>query len=178
MALPDIFKRAQGTAVIWGDAGGTSPVTVTNTLTLDALASAAARMGDEVNLGALWNQEYAVHLWVETGTAPTAGTTVELYLACSYDGVNWPGKVTGSDAAYPSTVANNKRQLGPPANVLIATNDTNTLLYQQPTLWRPKAQYVAPVVVNLLGQAFRDLATASDHKSRVILIPLLDTLEE
>lgn len=175
MALPDYFKIEQGTAVIWGEAGGSG---VTNTLSLDALADAAGRMGAAVDLGAQWDEEYYVEFRVETGTAPTAGNTAELYLATSYDNTNWPGKVTGSDAAYPATVANNKKQLGAPVAILVATNDGNTVLIQQGVIWRPQARYVAPVVINLLGQAFRDEATASNNDSRVIIVPRRSLIQD
>lgn len=168
MALPDYLMAGLGTAIIWGEAGGSG---VTNTLSLDALADTAGRMGAAVDLGATWDDEYFLEAYVETGTAPTAGNLVEIYLAWSRDNTNWPGKVTGSDAAYPSTVSANKRQLGTPALVLVATNDGNTDLKQNGVLIRPRARYVVPVVVNLLGQAFRDEATASNNGSRVILVP-------
>lgn len=172
MALPDYFKCELGTAVIWGEAGATGiSLTVTNTLSLDALADTSGRMGASVDLGAAWDQEYLLFVTVETGTAPTAGKTVEVYLAWSLDNTNWPGKVTGSDAAYPSTVSANKLQLGNPAVLLIATNDGNTVLKQQPEVVLPKGRYVAPVVINLLGQAFRDEATAANNDSRVVLVP-------
>lgn len=174
MALPDYIKASQGTAIIWGESGASG---VTNTLSLDALANAAGRMGASVDLGATWDQDYLVYLYIETGTAPTAGNTVELYLACSYDNSNWPGKVTGSDAAYPTTVANNKLQLEL-VQVLVATGDGNTTLRQAPTLWRPKGRYVAPVVVDLLGQAFRNETTDSDNDSRVILVPYKSSIED
>lgn len=174
MALPDYFKYALGTPVIWGEAGATGgSLTVTNTLSLDALANAAGRMGASVDLGATWDREYLLYLIVETGTAPTAGLTVECYLAYSHDNTNWPGKVTGSDAAYPTTVADNKRQLGFPSNILIASADANTVLKQQATVVRARGRYVAPVVVNLLGQALRDEATATNNDSRVVLVPIV-----
>lgn len=175
MALPDIFKQALGTAVVWGTASGSG---VTNTITLDALADAAGRMGAAVDLGALWRKWYALMLWVETGTAPTAGLTVELYMACSHDNSNWPGKVTGSDAAYPTTVAANKKQLGNPVSILVATADGTTQLKQAPVLWRPTGRYVTPVVINLLGQAFRDETTAADNDSRVIMVPIESSIED
>ena len=168
MALPDYFKVEQGTAIVWGEASGSG---VTNTLSLDALAAAGGRMGAAVDLGSAFDEEYAVIVRVETGTAPTAGGVVEVYLASSHDNSTWPGKVTGSDAAYPATISANKLQLGPPVAFLVATADTNTILYQQPVIWRPPCRYVAPVVVNLMSQAFRDEATASNNDSRVILIP-------
>lgn len=165
MALPDYFKIEQGTAIIWGTPSGAG---VTNNMTLDALASAAGREGVKADLGATFDEEYYVGLRVETGTAPTAGTIVSLYLASSYDNTTWPGLVTGADAAY--TVAN-VNQLGPPVNILVATNVTNTLIIQAAVIWRPPARYVTPVIINSLGQAFRDETTASDNDSRVILVP-------
>lgn len=178
MALPDYFKQGQGTAVVWGEAGATGAATVTNTLSLDALANGSGRMGASVDLGSTWDMDYAVYLWVETGTAPTAGNTVELYFGCSHDNSTWSGKVTGSDAAYPTTVANNKLLLGPPVSILVAPNDANTILRQQPVIWRPPARYIAPVVVNLLGQAFRDEATATNNDSRVILVPIQSSIAD
>lgn len=168
MALPDYQKAELGTSVVWGEASGSG---VTNTLSLDALANGSGRMGASVDLGSVFEDEYVLEVRVETGTAPTAGNVVEVYLAWSTDNSNWPGKVTGSDAAYPSTVSANKLQLGIPAAVLVATNDGNTTLKQNGIIVRPAGRYVAPVVVNLLGQAFRDEATNSNNDSRVVLTP-------
>lgn len=170
MALPDYFTQDAGTQVIWGEAGASG---VTATCSLDALGSTNARMGAAVDLGANWRQMYFVDLIVESGTAPTAGTTVDLYLACSHDNSNWPGGVTGSDAAYKNGEESEwVKQLGGIAAQLIATNDSNTVQRQQPVIWVPKGRYVVPVVHNLLGQAFRDEATATNNDSRVILTPV------
>ena len=179
MALPDFFTIGQGTPVIWGEAGATGiSLTVTKTLSLDALADGAGRMGASADLGANWYLEYLLWLIVETGTAPTAANIVELFMACSHDNTNWPGKVTGTDAAYPTTVSANKKQLGAPASILIATADANAILYQAPVIWRPAGRYVAPVVVNSLGQAFRDETTATNNDSRVVLVPRQLTIQD
>jgi hypothetical protein len=175
MALPDSFKVSQGTAIIWGEAGASG---VTHTLSLDALADGAARQGASADLGAGgadWDREYLVYLVAETGTAPTAGNVVDLYLVSSQNGTDWPAKVTGSDAAYTLGTADaNLRQAGAPVVSLFATNDANTVLRQAPVVWRPAGRYVAPIVDNNLGQAIRDEATATNNDSRVILIPLVD----
>ena len=169
MALPDYIEATQGTAIIWGEAGASG---VTATLSVDGLANAAARQGASVDLGANFADEYLVYLQVETGTAPTAGNTVEVYLISSWDNTNWPAKVTGSDGAYTlGTSDANLRQAGPPAITLIATNDGNTVLTQAPTIWRPRGRYVAPIIDNNLGQAFRDETTATDNGTRIILVP-------
>jgi hypothetical protein len=169
MALPDYIEATQGTAIIWGEAGASG---VTATLSVDGLANGAARQGASVDLGANFADEYLVYLQVETGTAPTAGNTVEVYLLSSWDNTNWPAKVTGSDGAYTlGTSDANLRQAGPPAITLIATNDGNTVLTQAPTIWRPRGRYVAPIIDNNLGQAFRDETTATDNGTRIILVP-------
>jgi hypothetical protein len=172
MALPDYIEVTQGTAIVWGEAGASG---VTATLSLDGLANGAARMGAAVDLGANFANfadEYIVELRVETGTAPTAGNTVELYLLSSTDNSNWPAKVTGSDAAYTlGTNDANLRQAGSPVATLVATNDGNTVLIQNQSIWRPRGRYVVPIVDNNLGQAFRDETTATDNGSRVILTP-------
>ena len=169
MPLPDYVEITQGTAIVWGEAGAPG---VTATLSLDALANGAARQGASVDLGANFADEYIVELRVETGTAPTAGNTVELYLLSSTDNSNWPAKVTGSDAAYTlGTTDANLRQAGSPVVTLVATNDGNTVLIQNQSIWRPRGRYVVPIVDNNLGQAFRDETTATDNGSRVILTP-------
>jgi hypothetical protein len=169
MALPDYVEITQGTAIVWGEAGASG---VTATLSLDGLANGAARQGASVDLGANFADEYIVELRVEAGTAPTAGNTVELYLISSTDNSNWPAKVTGSDGAYTlGTSDANLRQAGPPVATLVATNDGNTVLIQNQSIWRPRGRYVVPIVDNNLGQAFRDETTATDNGSRVILTP-------
>jgi hypothetical protein len=169
MALPDKIQITQGTAIIWGEAGATG---VTHTLSFDGLANAAARMGASADLGANWDDEYLVYYQIETGTAPTAGLTSDLYLISSYDGSSWPAKVTGSDGAYTLGTADaNLRQAGPPVVSLIATNDGNTVLIQAPVIWRPRGRYVVPISDNNLGQAYRDETTATDNGSRIILVP-------
>lgn len=180
MPLPDYLRQTQGTPVIWGEAGATGiSLTVTKTLSLDALADGSARMGASADLGANWNREYIVILIIETGTAPTAGSTVDLYFACSHDNVNWPGGVTGSDGAWPGDGNEDEwsKQLEHVVS-LVATNDANTVQMQSPVIWRPKGRYVAPVVDNNLGQAIRDEATATNNDSRVVLVPLDEVISD
>jgi hypothetical protein len=169
MALPDYVEVTQGTAIIWGESGATG---VTAVCSLDALANGAAQQGASVDLGANFADEYLVYFSVETGTAPTAGTTAEAYLVSSYDNTLWPAKVTGSNGAYTlGTSDANLRQAGPPVVSLVATNDGNTVLTQAPSIWRPRGRYVTCIIDNNLGQAFRDETTATDNGSRLILVP-------
>lgn len=177
MALPDYRKAEHGTAVIWGEAGASG---VTKTLTFEALASGSGRMGASADLGAAWDQEYYVQLVIETGTAPTAGGTVDLYLACCYDNSSWPAGVTGSDGAWPADGNEDEwaLQLGLPVCQLKATNDGNTVQRQQPVIWRPAGRYVAPVVDNNMDQAVRDEVTATNNDSRIFLVPVRDFIQD
>jgi hypothetical protein len=169
MALPDYLQITQGTAIVWGESGASG---VTATLSLDALASGSARQGASVDLGANWEDEYIAILAIETGTAPTAGNTYELYLGYSFNNSVWPAKLTGSDGAYTlGTSDANLRQIGTPAVVLVVTNDADTLLVQASSIIRPRGRYVVPLVDNNSGQAIRDRATNTDNLSRVYLIP-------
>lgn len=169
MALPDYIQLTQGTAIVWGESGASG---VTAVCSLNNLANGSAQQGASIDLGANWEDEYAAILAIETGTAPTAGNTYELYFGFSHDNTNWPAKLTGSNGAYTlGTSDANLRQIGTPAVVLTVTNDGNTLLIQTGSIIRPRARYVAPLVDNNSGQATRNQATASNNLSRVYLVP-------
>lgn len=177
MALPDYIKTSYGTPIVWGEAGASG---VTHTMSLDALADGSARMGAVADLGASWDRDYVVMLVVETGTAPTAGNSAQLYLPCTHSTSYYPGGVTGSDGAWPSDGNEDEwvKQLGAPVVSLTATNDGNVVQVQAPVIWRPRGRYVVPVVDNNLGQAFRDEATATNNDSRVIIIPLVEAITD
>lgn len=170
MALPDYFKIEPGTAAIWGEAGASG---VTKTLSLNALAAGSARMGAYADLGAQFDEEYLVQLIIESGTAPTAGGSIDLYLACADDTGRFPGGVSGSDGAWPADGNEDEwaKQLGSPVCSLIATNDGNAIQRQAPVIWRPSGRYVAPVVDVNWDQAVRSEGTAPDNASRIILVP-------
>ena len=87
------------------------------------------------------------------------------------------GIVTGSDAAYPLIVATNKKQLGNPPILFVAVNTGNFTQRQTPTVIRPWARYVAPLVVNLLGQSVRS-TTAASNNSRLIMVPLAALVQD
>jgi hypothetical protein len=137
-------------------------------------------MGAVADLGAQYDQEYMVMLAIESGTAPTAGGGIQLYLACTHSTSYYPGGVTGTDAAWPADGDEDEwaKQLGAPVLSLIATADANVTQVQAPVIWRPAGRYVVPVVDNNMSQAFRDQATASNNTSRVILVPLAATIAD
>lgn len=177
MALPDheLIDFA-ATQVIWGEAGATG---VTNTITFEALAAGSARMGAEDDLGATLPPRYKVELRIESGTAPTAGGTYDLFLAWGDDGTTYPGGVSGSDGAWPADGNEDEwvKQLEYVGS-LVVTNDGNTVQVQAPWIVYPKSRYVVPVVDNNTDQAIRDETTATDNDSRIILTPIDDQIED
>lgn len=165
-----------GTPIVWGTSGGSG---VTKNILLDALAAGAAREGVYADLGATFPEWFSLWLWAETGTAPTADEQVECWLNWSHNTTDWSGGGTGTDAAY--TIGSNNANLrlvnqgSQSANVLV-TATANTLFKAGPFSVRARARYVSPIVVNRFAtQTLRDQATASDHASRVILVPLTPT---
>lgn len=176
MALPDGIFYQQGTVITWGDSGAAG-VSSGAWLSLNNLADNAGRMGQAMDLGATFAIDYAVTLAIEAGTAPASGTRAELYLAFSHQNSFFPGMVTGMDAAYPATVDQNKRMLGNPHVILSAVNTGNFTFIQAPAVVTPTGRYVAPVVVNLLGQVVRN-TTAASNNSRVVMTPLQHTVTD
>ena len=137
-------------------------------------------MGAEVDLGAEWHDEYLLIVAIESGTAPTAGGLIDVYLAWSYDGTNYPNGISGSDGAWPADGNEDEhaKQLGLPAYSLPATNDANTVQIGQAVRVRAKGRYVVPVVDNNWDQAIRDETTATDNGSRIILIPINSFIQD
>ena len=177
MALPDYVGFVAGTKIVWGEAGASG---VTHTLSLNNLASTAARQGASADLGLsllggtliLLPEFVIVEFGIETGTAPTAGNTCAAWLIASTDNTWWPAKVTGSDAAYTRGASDaNLRQAGTAVITLVATNDANTTLRQANVRFSPNGRYLAPIVANDLGQATRNETTATDNESRLKVTP-------
>lgn len=158
-------------AIVWGTASAAiMGLTVTKNMSVNALAQGSARMGVYADLGADWHQEWLLWLAIETGTANTAGNAAHAYMAETFDTTYWPGKVDGTDAAYPTTVVDNLKMLGPPITSLIVNADANTVLIQNPVLYVPAARYIAPVIYNNMGNAIRNEGTASNNNSGIVLI--------
>lgn len=160
----------QGTAIIWGHPSGAG---VTNNISVNSLASASARQGAYVDLGAQWDDEYILEAWIETGTAPTAGLAVDVYAVFATANTYWPGGTDGTDSAWPSDGNEDEwaLQLGAPAVSVISSNDTNYLVKQASVVIKAKARYMTVVVDNNWDQAIRNQATAADNNTRIILTP-------
>ena len=102
-----------GTAIVFGVSGSFSPAdagtqhaaAITDVLTLSALADAAGRQSDKVDLTATRAPEYELFAAVDfTGETPTAGNTVDYYWLPSTSGTQANGNIagnSGADAAAP-----------------------------------------------------------------------------
>jgi hypothetical protein len=170
MALPDYFKAKvdYSSAFVWGPSGATGgSITVTNAMNLDALASASARQGVYADLGSgEYYDEWVLWAMVETGTSPTAGAGIDIYLAWSPFTGTFPGRAAGTDSSYSASRDNLDYVTSIRAEAV-----SNTVIQGIPTLVRPKGRYVCPVLYNGSGQAIRNQTTDSDNLSRIILMP-------
>lgn len=165
----------QGTAIVWGTSGGSG---VTNNINLDGLGSGAAREGAAVDLGSTFAEWWSLWIWAETGSAPTADTSAEVWLNWSHDNSNWSGGGSGTDTGF--TLGTNDANLrlvgrGSQSGNVLVTASANTLFKAGPFAVRAMSQYVSPIFVNRMNTALRDLTTASDHASRIIMVPLTPT---
>lgn len=154
----------QGTAIVVKESGGNVVFTPKN------IANNTGRMSASIDLGATFAGRYAVECQSKLASAPTAGLTIEVYWATSKDDSVWPGKVTGTDAAYPATVDDNKKQLA----LLGSLTCHNTTDAQIKTLGlRPIGRYGVIVWINKTGQTLTNVA--ADHI--VTLTPIIDEIQ-
>jgi hypothetical protein len=160
----------EGTKIVWGPANGTG---VTKNFSINGLASTSAWMGEVADLGIDIPPLVSVNLYVETGLAPAAGLTIDLYLAWSQDGIRFPSIVTGLDASFTRGINDaNLRPFGGIIYSLVVLNLANTRLYQRPWYVQP-FRYVVPVLVNNMGQAIRNQSPASNNLTRVEIVPMI-----
>ncbi len=159
MALPDSAKITIGTPIVLADAtdaGSGSAVlgARTDQIDLTSLASDAMRQGAKVDFSANIDLEYVVAGAFEFATAPTAGETVDLYMAWSNDaaaGDGNPGGVSGADSAY--TGSSKQLQY---VGSLVATVDVapNVQIDTAISTISPRARYGTLVVHNNTSDAF------------------------
>lgn len=155
----------QGTAITIKASGGTVVFTPQN------IANNEAWMSASIDLGAKFAKLYNVTVQSKLQAAPDAGLTIQVYWAASTDEVVWPGKVTGSDAAYPSTIDDNVKQLTP----LGSLPCHNTTDEQIKVLGlRPIGRYGVIVWVNKTAQTLTNVAV--DHI--VTLTPIIDEIQD
>ena len=165
MSQEVLFKA--GAAVTWSASGGDA------VLRLSGLADGAARRGGQVDLGERFAELYLMTVEIPMASAPTAGETIEVYLARSPDGETWPAGAYGHEGPYKTgEVSEWKKQFGVPDAVLPVTADDSDTMQTWSCVVRPMARYIAPVVANGAGVAVASLATG-----KITLTPLIKELQ-
>lgn len=135
------------------------------------IANNLAWMSASIDLGAKFADRYAVECQSKLVSAPDAGLGIEVFWATSKDDSVWPGKVTGSNGAYPATIDDNKKQL----TLLGHLTCHNTTDAQIKTLGlRPIGRYGVIVWVNKTAQTLTN--TAADHI--VTLTPIVPEIQD
>ena len=149
-----------GTTKKWTSSGGDHVLTGTS------LANAAGRAGDKCSnndiLDATKGLAAQLEIWATTKpqSAPTAGTTLDVYLAFSDSGTagtDNPGNLSGADAALGNV------DLCPQfvfVGSIVMSNSLGTGVQQQRFTVVPQDQYVIPIIVNNSGQTLS--ATGTD----------------
>lgn len=136
--MPTEILVKDGASVTYRDGGGTYAMDLTG------LATNTGRIGPSHDRGATRGRRVAVTLEATFGSAPTDGTSVDVYLATSPDGgTTWDGGITAGDGALGS--ADTLRQLRRVGSLRL-DNVTTT---QQAT-WELElgARRVVPVIYN------------------------------
>lgn len=169
MAANDILCE-QGAAITWKDP---SAGTAYKDLTLAALAATSGRMGEVADLGAKFARRAFLEVsLVNGGTAPAAGAIMEIYWAPSSSSTVFPGAVTGADADYPATVANNKLQLML-VGFFICANQTSNVAQSMNFIFDVPSRYGAPVVINQSAQSL-NTSTGTSSLHFLTLTPIND----
>jgi hypothetical protein len=144
----------------------TYPAAATITFALPSLANGAWRASTAVDNTANLYMDATIGGSIQVdSTAPTAGGTIDFYLYASYDGTNYTGGVTGTDATY-SDVNNETSFHFMHSIVVTATIDINyewgpfnvlSVLGHMPPKW-------GIVVENNTGRLFHATGTANITK--------------
>lgn len=181
MALPDSLKLTVGTAIVLADTTDYLPTAANNLgsrtdqLALASVANAAARQSAKIDFGAnrapLWNLACSL----EIAATPTAGNTIDFYLAPSNSGTAGtanPGGVSGSDAAYTgysSNLTDSLKQLLYIGSHICTAQATATVQVNLSVgVFMPPERYGTIVVVNNSGAAMH----SDDVEMAVVLTPV------
>lgn len=161
------IKRTQGTAITWTSSGGNYAITATS------LASGSYRQGAKGDLTASFADSFDVAFYCQPVSAPTAGTTADLYWAASTSataGTDNPGGCDGTDSAYvgygaAATDADEAVfQLEFLGSVIFTADSVQQVARMR---LNPVARYGMPVIKNVAGVALHGTGT----NIKVVLTP-------
>lgn len=181
MALPDSFKRTVGTAIVLADTTDYSPANSlgsrTNQLDLTSVANAAARQSDKIDFGANRAELWSLAAAIEIAATPTAGLTIDFYLAPSHSATAATangGGIGGADAAYTgysSNLTDSLKQLMYLGSMVTTAQATGTVqIAINVCVFAPPERYGTIVVVNNSGAAL--------HSDAVEMAVRLSPIEE
>ena len=189
--MPNEVLVKQGTIKAFGVTASFSPAdsatdmtgggSITDVLTLSALANGAGRQSTKTDLGATRADRYAVFAAVDfTGETPTAGNSVDFYWAPSISTTTANSNIagnSGSDAAAPGgalgsiTLAEFIEQCQPIGSLII--HDGASVQNGFVGIFTPATRYGQMIVVNNSGDAFE----ADDVENHVVMIPMVDEIQ-
>jgi hypothetical protein len=170
-----------GTAIVWTEIAEFADVPFTHNdavqLNLGALANAAARQGDKVDLGATRARQYAVRIGIELDVDLAAAGTIDVYWSSSPSGTAATGNTggaSGAEGAYTVGTTVGLEQLMLIGVFPLKSGLLDDTCYQGVIgMFTPPERYGSPVVVNNSSQA---LEAAADTMY-VALIPIVDEIQ-
>lgn len=179
MALPDYAALSTGTPIVLG--GASYAPTGNNSLgsigagyeVLDLLSVAAGGYEEtgRFDFGATWDTEFVLAAAIEFATAPTAGETVDFYMAWnnSNDTVGWPGGIAGGTASaaytgYSANAADSVKQLTYLGSMVCTVQATTTVqIDTNIATFVPRDRWAVLVVHNNTSDA-----TKADHIQQAV----------
>lgn len=167
------FKSAAYSPTAANDLRKGTPTAVAITMT--GVASAAARQSAKFDFGASRAQRYSVRAAIELAATPTAGATVDIYLAPSSSATAATGNagaVSGSDAAYSgysSNISASVKQLIPIGVFVCTAQATATVQVAECGEFTPPERYGSLVVVNSSSAAIH----SDDQEFLIVLDPIV-----
>jgi len=176
MALPDYFKRAEGTAKVIKSSGGDVAITLASLANGNG-TSAGGRQAATLDMGASWDMGWRVETEFELAATPTAGNVINLYGSWYGSTGAGLGNTSGSDAAYTGysnnidAAAKHLEFLGAHICTAQATSTVQKCLIG--TIY-PKGRYLNLVVDNRSGAAFH----TSDSNCLIRLTPLVESVND
>ena len=148
-------------------------------LDLTGVASAAARQSAKFDFGALRAPRYVPRGALELAATPTAGLTIDLYLAPSGPataGTANAGGASGADAAYTGYSSNLEasiKQLQFIGAFVVTAQATATIQIAEGQPFEPYERYGSLIVINRSGAAFHSDAV----EIHIVFDPVFDEVQ-
>lgn len=183
--MPTEVLIKTGTIIVLADSTDHAPAaannlgTRTDQIDLTSLAAGAARQSAKIDFGATRARKYNVIVAIEWATAPTAGETIDFYLAPSPSSTAAnanPGGVSGSDSAYSGYSANlddSLKQLIFIGSLVATVQATTTVQIAQIGIFQPPERYATIVVDN---SSAADNLVADAVEMSILISPIIDEI--